>query len=165
MALPENTVIQSTANNIPKDGNPILSNITFGMLTDNCQSLSSNVSLTELILTNPPHCSVRSALEFDNAECPIGFYQVRRLEDNCVPLSNHIYFKIIPFLTTRDSKCQIYFEVRIQNEKISYHFSKDMADSDYPILEKNANITSDDVTLYSKLYSIGRKHYILEMRR
>lgn len=148
------TVIQSTANNIPKDGNPILSNITFGMLTDNCQSLSSNVSLTELILTNPPHCSVRSALEFDNAECPIGFYQVRRLEDNCVPQSNHIYFKIIPFLTTRDSKCQIYFEVRIQNEKISYHFSKDMTDSDYPILEKNANITSDDVTLYSKLYSI-----------
>lgn len=152
------TVIQSAANNIPKEGNPILSNIIFGMSTDNDHednhSISSNVALKELILTNPPHCNVRSALDFDNAECPIGFYQVRRLLNNSTTQSNHIYFKIIPFLTTRDSKCQMYFEVRVQNEKITYHFSKDMDESNYPILEKRADVTNDDVSLYSKLYSI-----------
>lgn len=152
------TVIQSAANNIPKDGNPILSNLYFGLLTDRNQKVnninSSFVTLNELTLTNPPHCSVRSALDFDNAECPIGFYQVKKSCDNIIPPSNHIYFKIIPFLSTRDSKCQMYFEVRIQNEKISYHFSKDMDVTDYPILEKKENITSDEVSLYSKLYSI-----------
>lgn len=152
------TVIQSTANNIPKEGNPILSNLIFGLLTDKDKNVNytntANVTLNELILTNPPHCSVRSALDFDNAECPIGFYQVRKVFKKNISQSNRIYFKIIPFLSTRDENCQIYFEVRIQKKKISYHFSKDMDETDYPILEKSANITSDEVSLYSKLYSV-----------
>ena len=167
----EVAVLQSTANNIPREGNPIFTNIIFGVSsstdsssspfdhsTDNQSDNSShnnldNISLKQLELVGPPYCSARSALVFDNAECPIGFYHVRRVADQVNIESNRLHFKVVPFLTIDDSNYLLYFQVRIQDEKISYHFSTEINESDYPKL-KRTETTKDKLDEYSKLYSI-----------
>lgn len=151
------TVIQNTARNIPDGENEILTNLTFGLTLNNKKErVEKFLPLQGIELVDPPYCNSRTQILFDNAECPIGFYHIRKAREFSKVEKQKLLFKVVPCISTSDGKFKIIFEVNIdEEEKVSYNFSLNIKDEDYPNLIFKSKASGDDLLRLSKLYSVN----------
>ncbi len=151
------TVIQSTARNIPDGENEILKNLTFGLILNNKkEKVEKLLPLKDVELVDSPYCNSRTQILFDNAECPIGFYHIRKARDFSKIEKYKLFFKVVPCISTSYGKFKIFFEVNVdEEEKVSYKFSLNIKDEDYPNLIFKNKASEDDLLRLSKLYSVN----------